>query len=115
MSVDFGTYVNKLFFPFCLCYLQFVLQALGNMILVSITNHWLLVPTCVLLIAFCALRQIYIQTGRCVKRVESLCKFSCTRSVKYSYNQWCRQINNTKKVIDINTRKSQITGYAIVL
>lgn len=53
---------------------QFILQSLGNMILVSVTNYWLLVPTFLMSLLFYKLRQIYVKTGRCVKRVESLSK-----------------------------------------
>lgn len=53
-------------------FLQFFLQFAAIMILVSITNNWLLIPTIVISLIFYGLRHIYINTARCLKRIESL-------------------------------------------
>lgn len=45
------------------------------MILVSITNYWLLFPTAIMTVIFYGLRHIYVNTARCIKRIESLGKF----------------------------------------
>lgn len=41
-------------------------------ILVSITNVWLLLPTIVMSVLFYGLRQVYVNTARSVKRVEAM-------------------------------------------
>lgn len=57
-------------FPF-----QFFLQFVAIMILVSITNYWLLLPTAIMTVIFYGLRHIYVNTARCIKRIESLGKY----------------------------------------
>lgn len=54
---------------------QFFLRFGAVMILVSITNHWLLLPTALMNIIFYGLRHIYVNTARCVKRIESIGKY----------------------------------------
>lgn len=54
------------------CHFQFFLQFAAIMILVSITNCILLIPTAIVTIIFYGLRHIYVNTARCIKRIESL-------------------------------------------
>lgn len=53
---------------------QFFLQFTAVMVLVSITNYYLLLPTVLMSAAFYGLRHIYVKTARCVKRIESMGK-----------------------------------------
>lgn len=41
-------------------------------ILVSISNVWLLLPTIVMSVLFYGLRHVYVNTARSVKRVEAM-------------------------------------------
>lgn len=59
---------------------QFFLQFAAIMILVSITNYWLLLPTAIMTAIFCGLRHIYVNTARCIKRIESLGKYKTPTS-----------------------------------
>lgn len=51
-------------------------SAVGAMILVSITNYWLLIPTLILIVLLLTFRRIYINSARSVKRLEAICKSS---------------------------------------
>lgn len=51
-----------------------MLQAITSLILVSIANYWLLIPTLVMSVIFFGLRHIYVRTARCLKRLESMGK-----------------------------------------
>lgn len=51
-----------------------MLQAITSLILVSMANYWLLIPTLVMSIIFFGLRHIYVRTARCLKRLESMGK-----------------------------------------
>lgn len=55
-------------------FLQFLLQVTTSLILVSMANFWLLIPTALMSIIFLALRHIYVKTARCLKRLESMGK-----------------------------------------
>lgn len=44
--------------------------------IVVTVNMWLVIPTICLLVFICAMRQLYIKTARCVKRIESVCKYT---------------------------------------
>lgn len=70
--------VNSLFGDLILIFVfrfQFVLQFSATLILVSISNIWLLVPTFFISLVFYTLRSIYINTARCVKRIEATCEY----------------------------------------
>lgn len=54
------------------------------MILVSITNYWLLLPTAIMTVVFYGLRHIYVNTARCIKRIESLGKYKAY-SINYLF------------------------------
>lgn len=56
-------------------YSQFFLELIAIIILVSMVNLWLLVPTFVMSLLFYGLRHVYVNTARCIKRVEALSKF----------------------------------------
>lgn len=51
---------------------QFFMQFAAVMVLVSITNYWLLLPTSMISIVFYGLRHVYVNTARSIKRVESM-------------------------------------------
>lgn len=51
---------------------QIALLLLGVVILSSIVDPWLLLPSIVVMIFFYFLRLIYIETSRSVKRIESI-------------------------------------------
>lgn len=55
------------------------------MILVSITNYWLLFPTAIMTVIFYGLRHIYVNTARCIKRIESLGKFYTHTHTAHTY------------------------------
>lgn len=44
-------------------------------ILVSISNLWLLLPTVVMSVLFYFMRYVYVNTARSVKRIEAMSKF----------------------------------------
>ena len=45
------------------------------MTIVAIVNYWLLIPSVIIIIGLVTLRQIFVNTSRDVKRLESICKF----------------------------------------
>lgn len=53
-------------------YYQFFLHLIGIVVIVSIVNYWLLVPTFVMLIIFITLRSIFLKSSRNIKRVEAI-------------------------------------------
>lgn len=74
-------------FPF-----QFFLQFAAIMILVSITNYWLLLPTAIMTVIFYGLRHIYVNTARCIKRIESLGKYPiphCNSMTQFAWSLIC--------------------------
>ncbi|XP_037030669.1 multidrug resistance-associated protein 4-like [Bradysia coprophila] len=60
--------------------LLFFLELFAIIILVLLVNYWLLLPTFIMSILFYALRHVYVNTARCIKRVEAL-----TRSPIFSH------------------------------
>lgn len=52
--------------------MQFFLEMFAIIILVSISNLWLLLPTLVMSVMFYGLRYVYVNTARSVKRIEAL-------------------------------------------
>ncbi|KAJ9590289.1 hypothetical protein L9F63_027870, partial [Diploptera punctata] len=60
--------------------IQRMLMILGVVIIVSIINYWLLIPTVVMLLLFYLLRLYYGATSRSVKRLEGI-----TRSPVFSH------------------------------
>lgn len=44
------------------------------MIIVAIVNAWLLVPTAVMGLLFYCIRNVYVSSGRSLKRIEALSK-----------------------------------------
>lgn len=66
-----------------LCLFQFFLQFAAIMILVSITNGVLLIPTAIVTIIFYGLRHIYVNTARCIKRIESLGEYRIYHSIAH--------------------------------
>jgi ATP-binding cassette subfamily C (CFTR/MRP) protein 4 len=55
--------------------LQIGLTLLGIIIVVAISNPWLLIPTFLISFLFYYLRVIYISTGRSVKRLEGISEY----------------------------------------
>lgn len=55
--------------------LQIGLSLLGIVVIVAISNPWLMIPTVLISIIFWWLRVIYVHTGRNVKRLEGVSKF----------------------------------------
>lgn len=68
--------MNQLFimklFPILIFQIQFVLNFSAIMIIVAIVNYWLLIPTAVMSILFYLIRNIYVSSGRSLKRIEAL-------------------------------------------
>lgn len=62
--------------PLCPSSTQFLCELIAVFVLVSIANTWLLVPTLVMSVVCFGLRHVYINTARCVKRVEALSKYT---------------------------------------
>lgn len=58
-------------------FLQFLLQVTTSLILASMANYWLMIPTAFMCIIFLGLRHIYVKTARCLKRLESMGKQNC--------------------------------------
>lgn len=57
------------------CYLlQFVLEFIAIMILVSLVNIYFAIPTLIMAVVLYFLRYIYVTTSRNIKRVESISK-----------------------------------------
>lgn len=54
--------------------IQFFLELLAIVILVMLSNVWLLLPTVVLAAFSYSIRYIYLQTAPSIKRLESSCK-----------------------------------------
>ena len=46
----------------------------GILSIVAIVNFWMLIPTLVMLVIFYVLREMYMTTGRSVKRIEAQSK-----------------------------------------
>lgn len=44
------------------------------MVIVAGINAWLLIPNIVMIILFCFIRVIYVNSGRSIKRIEALCE-----------------------------------------
>jgi ATP-binding cassette subfamily C (CFTR/MRP) protein 4 len=55
---------------------QIGLSLLAVVIVVSVLNVWLLIPTVLMFIIFYALRQYYLSTSRSLKRLEAISKYS---------------------------------------
>lgn len=55
--------------------LQIGLTLVGIIIVVAISNPWLMIPTVLISVIFYYLRVIYIATGRSVKRLEGISKY----------------------------------------
>jgi Flp pilus assembly protein TadB len=53
---------------------QVGLSLLAVVIVVSVVNVWLLIPTALMFIVFYALRQYYLSTSRSLKRLEAISK-----------------------------------------
>lgn len=41
-----------------------------------IVNSWMLIPSAVITIFFCALRYVFTNTSQCVQRIEAICKLN---------------------------------------
>lgn len=54
--------------------LQFVLNFGGIMVIVTVINFWLMIPTLLMIILFYLLRTYYVRAGRSLKRIEALSK-----------------------------------------
>ncbi|EAT33898.1 AAEL013833-PA, partial [Aedes aegypti] len=52
--------------------LYFFLELAGIIVIVSLANYWLLVPTAIMAALFYALRYVFLETARNVKRVEAI-------------------------------------------
>ncbi|XP_029718005.2 ATP-binding cassette sub-family C member 4-like [Aedes albopictus] len=52
--------------------LYFFLELAGIIVIVALANYWLLVPTAIMAALFYALRYIFLETARNVKRVEAI-------------------------------------------
>lgn len=52
--------------------LYFFLELAGIIVIVSLANYWLLVPTAIMAALFYALRYVFLKTARNVKRVEAI-------------------------------------------
>lgn len=64
-----------IFYTFKLnCNLQIALLLIGSILLSSIVDPWLLIPSATLMILFYGLRIIYVKTSRSVKRLEAISK-----------------------------------------
>lgn len=65
-------------FQFCFnCFIswfQFCLQAVMSLVLVSLTNYWVMMATVAMSLIFYRLRCIYVSTARCLRRIEALGK-----------------------------------------
>lgn len=55
---------------------QFLLQVTTSLILVLLANYWLVIPTFIMSCIFYILRNIYVKTARCLKRMESMGKYN---------------------------------------
>lgn len=56
------------------------------MILVSMTNYWVLIPTFFVAILFAGFRQIYSRTARCLKRIEATSRSPVIQHVNATIN-----------------------------
>lgn len=65
---------------------QFILQTAGSLILVSTTNYWILIPTFFTIILFHLLREVFIRTGRCVKRIDAVSRSPLFQHVNATIN-----------------------------
>ncbi|XP_018570688.1 probable multidrug resistance-associated protein lethal(2)03659 [Anoplophora glabripennis] len=72
-SKDLGT-IDEYIPSVMIDVIEIALLLLGVIILSSIVNPWLLLPSTVVMILFYFLRLIYIETSRSVKRIESITK-----------------------------------------
>jgi len=71
---------DKNFQKYQLTYFQIGLILLGTLVVVIVVNYWLLFPTLAISVVFYALRCVYLQTSRSVKRLEGV-----TRSPVFSH------------------------------
>lgn len=46
------------------------------MVIIGTVNFWLLIPTAIMCILFYVMRYLYVNTGRSLKRIEALSKFT---------------------------------------
>ncbi|XP_037030674.1 probable multidrug resistance-associated protein lethal(2)03659 isoform X2 [Bradysia coprophila] len=53
-------------------FLSFTLELLSSIIMVLTVDCWLLVPSTIITIFFCALRYVFTNTTKCVQRIESI-------------------------------------------
>ncbi|XP_059619578.1 probable multidrug resistance-associated protein lethal(2)03659 isoform X2 [Phlebotomus argentipes] len=60
--------------------IQIFLSLAGIIVVVAVVNYWLMIPTLIIGIIFYFLRNFYLTTSRCVKRIEAT-----TRSPIYSH------------------------------
>lgn len=44
------------------------------MVIVGIVNYWLLIPTAIMSILFYIIRNVYVNSGRSLKRIEAMSK-----------------------------------------
>ena len=54
--------------------LSFAVDVSGVLIIVAIANYWLLVPAVVIVLLLVAVRYLYVNTSRSIKRIESISK-----------------------------------------
>lgn len=53
---------------------EIFVQLLGILILVSVLNYWITIPTVILIIIFYWVRKYYITSARSIKRLEGICR-----------------------------------------
>ncbi|CRL07776.1 CLUMA_CG020730, isoform A [Clunio marinus] len=78
-SKDMGT-IDSLLPTVVIDCIIFFLQLFGIVIIVSIVNYWLMIPTLVMFVLFIVLRYLFLKTARDVKRIEAI-----TRSPMFTH------------------------------
>uniref|UniRef100_A0A0U9HSG5 Putative ABCC protein n=1 Tax=Chrysomela populi TaxID=154003 RepID=A0A0U9HSG5_CHRPP len=72
-SKDLGT-IDEYIPSIIIDVIEILLLLIGVIVLSSLVEPWLIVPSAVLIIIFYFVRVIYIKTSRCVKRIEAITK-----------------------------------------
>ena len=54
------------------CCFQFLIQLLGTLVTVCVSNPWVLIPTSIIVVIFLFLRAYFLKNSREIKRLEAI-------------------------------------------